>query len=57
MVPVHAHPDDVVLFIANTLNGKGRWFHAISEVLFSKAEPNAKSRSKRHKRCAKEHTT
>ncbi len=33
-----AHPDDVVLFIAGTLNGKGRWFYAISEVLFSKAD-------------------
>ncbi len=31
-------PDDVVLFIAGTLNGKGRWFYAISEVLFSKAD-------------------
>ena len=33
-----AHPDDVVLFIAGTLNGKGKWFYAISEVLFSKAD-------------------
>ncbi len=31
-----AHPDDVVLFIAGTLNGKGKWFYAISETLFSK---------------------
>ena len=33
-----ARPDDVVLFIAGTLNGKGQWFYAISEVLFSKAD-------------------
>ena len=32
------HPDDVVLFIAGTLNGKGKWYYAISEVLFSKAD-------------------
>lgn len=33
-----AQPDNVVLFIAGTLNGKGKWFYAISEVLFSKAD-------------------
>jgi len=27
-------PDNVVLFIAGTLNGKGKWYYAISEVLF-----------------------
>ena len=31
-------PDNVVLFIAGTLNGKGKWFYAISEMLFSKAD-------------------
>ena len=31
-----ARSDDVVLFLAGTLNGKGKWFYAISEVLFSK---------------------
>jgi predicted GH43/DUF377 family glycosyl hydrolase len=34
--PASAHPDNVVLFIAGTLNGKGKWFYAISEALFSK---------------------
>jgi beta-1,2-mannosidase len=29
-------PDNIVLFIAGTLNGKGKWFYAISEMLFSK---------------------
>ena len=33
-----ARPDDVVLFMAGTLNGKGRWFYAISEALFSKTD-------------------
>ncbi|MGA9608375.1 MAG: hypothetical protein WBR21_15360 [Rouxiella badensis] len=33
-----ARPDDIVLFIAGTLNGKGKWFYAISEVLFSKKD-------------------
>ncbi len=33
-----ARPDDVVLFIAGTLNGKGKWFYGISETLFSKAD-------------------
>ena len=33
-----ANPDDIVLFIAGTLNGKGKWFYAISEMLFSKAD-------------------
>ena len=31
-------PDDVVLFVAGTLNGKGKWFYAISETLFSKTD-------------------
>jgi predicted GH43/DUF377 family glycosyl hydrolase len=35
-------PDDVVLFIAGTLNGKGKWFYAISEVLFSKKDLTTK---------------
>ncbi len=33
------NPDDVLLFIAGTLNGKGKWFYAISEVLLSKEGP------------------
>ncbi len=33
-----AKPDDIVLFIAGTLNGKGKWFYAISETLFSKQD-------------------
>ena len=33
-----AHLDNVVLFIAGTLNGKGQWFYAISEALFNKAD-------------------
>jgi len=36
-------PDDIVLFIAGTLNGKGKWFYAISEVLFSKKDPAKKA--------------
>jgi predicted GH43/DUF377 family glycosyl hydrolase len=36
--PASAHPDNIVLFIAGTLNGKGKWFYAISEVLFSKTD-------------------
>jgi predicted GH43/DUF377 family glycosyl hydrolase len=31
-------PDNIVLFVAGTLNGKGKWFYAISEMLFSKAD-------------------
>jgi beta-1,2-mannosidase len=31
-------PDNIVLFIAGTLNGKGKWFYAISEMLFSKSD-------------------
>ena len=31
-------PDDIVLFVAGTLNGKGKWFYAISEALFTKAD-------------------
>lgn len=37
-----AKPDDIVLFIAGTLNGKGKWFYAISETLFSKADLTTK---------------
>ncbi len=37
-----AKPDDIVLFIAGTLNGKGKWFYGISETLFSKADLTAK---------------
>jgi predicted GH43/DUF377 family glycosyl hydrolase len=36
--PTSAHPDNVVLFIAGTLNGKHKWFYAISEALFSKSD-------------------
>ncbi len=36
--PTSAHPDDIVLFIAGTLNGKGKWFYAISEILVSKTD-------------------
>ena len=36
--PASAKPDNIVLFIAGTLNGKGKWFYGISEVLFSKAD-------------------
>lgn len=36
------HPDNIVLFIAGTLNGKGRWFYAISEMLFCKTNLTAK---------------
>ena len=32
-----SHPGDIVLFIAGTLNGAGKWYYAISELLFSKA--------------------
>ena len=31
-----SQPDNIVLFIAGTLNGKGKWYYAISEVLFNK---------------------
>ncbi len=31
-----ANPDNIVLFIAGTLNGKGKWFYAISEMLINK---------------------
>jgi predicted GH43/DUF377 family glycosyl hydrolase len=33
-----SQPDNVVLFIAGKLNGHGKWFYSISEVLFSKAD-------------------
>jgi predicted GH43/DUF377 family glycosyl hydrolase len=33
-----AKPNDIVLFLAGTLNGKGKWFYAISETLFSKTD-------------------
>ncbi len=36
------HPDNIVLFIAGTLNGKGKWFYGISEVLFSKSDLTSK---------------
>lgn len=32
-----SQPDNIVLFIAGTLNGRGKWFYAISEMLFSKS--------------------
>ncbi|MDR3377459.1 MAG: hypothetical protein P4M10_02145, partial [Verrucomicrobiae bacterium] len=38
-----SRPDDIVLFIAGTLNGKGRWFYAISEMLFSTADVTKKA--------------
>jgi predicted GH43/DUF377 family glycosyl hydrolase len=37
-----AQPDNVLLFIAGTLNGKGKWYYAISEALFSKADLTTK---------------
>jgi predicted GH43/DUF377 family glycosyl hydrolase len=40
--PSSAQPDNIVLFIAGTLNGKGKWFYAISEVLFNKADLTTK---------------
>jgi beta-1,2-mannosidase len=41
--PKSAHPDDIVLFIAGTLNGKGKWYYAISEVLFDKSDLTTKA--------------
>jgi predicted GH43/DUF377 family glycosyl hydrolase len=32
------NPQNIVLFIAGTLNGKGKWYYAISEALFSKTD-------------------
>lgn len=32
-------PNDIVLFIAGTLNGKGKWYYAISETLLKKTAP------------------
>jgi len=32
-----------VVFIAGTLNGKGKWFYAISEVLFKKSNLTIKA--------------
>lgn len=32
-----AQPGNIVVFIAGTLNGKGKWFYAISELLFSRS--------------------
>lgn len=32
-------PNNILLFIAGTLNGKGKWFYAISEMLLSKTDP------------------
>ena len=40
--PSSKRPDDVVLFIAGTLNGKGKWFYAISELLYSKTDLKTK---------------
>jgi predicted GH43/DUF377 family glycosyl hydrolase len=34
-----AHPDNIVLLIAGTLNGRGKWFYAISEVLMTAKDP------------------
>jgi predicted GH43/DUF377 family glycosyl hydrolase len=36
-------PDDIVVFIAGTLNGNGKWFYAISEVLFRKSNLTTKA--------------
>ncbi len=36
-------PDNIVLFIAGTLNGKGKLFYAISEMLFSKSNLTQKA--------------
>ena len=30
-------PGNIVVFVAGTLNGKGKWYYAISELLFSKS--------------------
>jgi len=38
----HKQPDNIVLFIAGTLNGRGKWFYAISEMLFSKSNVTEK---------------
>ena len=40
-----ANPDNVVLFMAGTLNGKGKWFYAISEMLIFQGRPDQESRS------------
>lgn len=37
-----AHPDNIVLFFAGRLNSKGRWYYALSEMLFSKTAPAKK---------------
>ena len=37
-----SQPDNVVLFIAGALNGNKKWYYAISEALFSKADLTAK---------------
>ncbi|MGH8023784.1 MAG: hypothetical protein ACRED1_09400 [Limisphaerales bacterium] len=33
-----SEPNNIVVFIAGTLNGKGKWFYAISELLFSRLD-------------------
>ena len=38
-----SRPDDIVLFIAGTLNGKGKWFYGISELLFLKKDLTTKA--------------
>lgn len=38
-----SRPDDIVVFIAGTLNGKGKWYYAISEVLFAKSDLTKKA--------------
>ncbi|HTV42006.1 MAG TPA: hypothetical protein VMF08_15590 [Candidatus Sulfotelmatobacter sp.] len=30
-------PDNILVFVAGTLNGRGKWYYAISEMLFSKS--------------------
>lgn len=35
-------PDNIVLFIAGRLNSHGRWYYAISEMLFSKSDVTKK---------------
>lgn len=38
-----SHPDNIVVFIAGTLNGTGKWYYAISELLFSKSNLTQKA--------------
>lgn len=37
------NPENIVLFIAGRLNGDGRWYYAISEMLFSKSNTASKA--------------